>query len=171
MTDRDDDDARRRRSVVLIGSASSVFVDIVGEMVRECGFETTTPAPAEPPWLSVTRTQPVLVICDCAGPELNVKRWVVETVARRLPLVIFAAPQEQAAAQTGPLPDHIAWLQFPIARSRFRTTIEELMTLRRTIMQRNLVLHGAGVTITAGVTAKTLDVARTYAGPALVGTK
>lgn len=168
MTNRDNDGARRRR-VVLIGSASSVFVDIIAEMVRECGFEATQPARAEPPWLSVTRTQPALVICDCARPELNVKRLVVETAAHRLPLLIVAAPEEQAEARTWPLPDHVAWLQFPLARDQFRTTIDDVMTVRRTVMQRSLVLNGAGLTIAAGLTAKTLDVARTDAGRAFVG--
>jgi hypothetical protein len=157
MMNRDDDAIRRRHSVVLIGSGSSVFIDIVGDMIGECGFEVTTPAPAEPPWLSVTRTQPVLVICDCMGPELNVKRLIVETVARRLPLLIVAAVHEQVVACTWPLPDCVAWLEFPIARDRFRTTIDELMTPRRTIMQRSLMLHGAGVTIETAITVRTLD--------------
>lgn len=161
MTNRDDDDARRRRGVVLIGSASSVFVDIVGDMVRECGFDATTPTQAEPPWLSVTRTQPTLMICDCAGRELTVKRLVVEAAARRLPLLIVAAPQDQAAARTWPLPDHVAWLQFPIAREQFRATIEALMSLRQAFLERSLVLSGAGVRIAVGITAKSLDVAHT----------
>lgn len=153
---RDGDEIRRHRNIVLIASASSVFIDIVGGMVGECGFEVTTPAPAEPAWLSVTRTQPALVICDCTEPASNVKRLVVEAVARELPLLIVATPQERAAAQSWPLPDCVAWLELPIARERFHSAITDLMTLRRTIMQRTLVLNGPAARLEAGITARSI---------------
>ncbi len=165
MVSRADDAIRRARNVVLIGSGSSVFIDIVADMIGECGFEVTTPAPTEPPWLSVTRTQPVLVICDGMGPELNTKRLIVEAVARGLPLLIVAALHEEVTARVGPLSDRVAWLEFPIARDRFRTTIDGLMIPRRTIIRRNLTLKGAGVTIEAGITARTLGTGRTATPP------
>jgi hypothetical protein len=146
-----------RRSVVLIGSGSGAFIDIVGEMVGENGFDVATPGPAEPPWLSVTRTQPSLVICDCSGLHLSAKRLIIEMVARRLPLLIVAAPHERTVAQTWPLPECVAWLEFPIAREQFRETINDLMSYRRAILRRHLTLVGAGVTIEAGITVETLD--------------
>jgi len=156
MMNQDGDEIPRHRNIVLIASGSSVFVDIVGGMVGECGFEVTTPAPAEPPWLSVTRTQPALVICDCTGPAPSVKRLVVEAVARELPLLIVATADERAA-QSWPLPACVAWLELPIARERFHTAIADLMALRGTIMQRTLVLNGPAARLEAGITARTID--------------
>jgi len=157
MTNQDGDEIRRHRNIVLIASESGLFIDIVGGMAGECGFEVTAPAPAEPSWLSVTRTQPALVICDCTGPAPNVKRLVVEAVARGLPLLIVATPQERAVAQSWPLPSCVAWLELPIAREPFRTAIADLMSLRRTIMHRTLVLRGPAVRLEAGITARMLD--------------
>jgi hypothetical protein len=59
-----DDRRVESRGVVLIASASSAFADAVGALVRECEFTPTFPTGMEAPWLSVTRTQPRLVICD-----------------------------------------------------------------------------------------------------------
>jgi hypothetical protein len=123
---------RRQRSNVLIASDSTAFIDIVGEMVDECGFEVTTPAPVEPPWLSMTRTQPVLLLCDCTSVRLNVERLMKEAVARGVPLLIVAAPDEPWAIRDWAEPRRITWLEFPIDRNRFRATLDAL-TLHRTI--------------------------------------
>jgi hypothetical protein len=134
MTSGEDDEIGRRRGAVLIGSGSAAFIDIVGQLVGECSFEVTVPAPAEPPWLAVARTQPALVICDCTSAALDVKGLMIEAVARGLPLLIVGAPNERAVARKWPLPQRIAWLELPIAVDRFRITLDALMTPRRTVV-------------------------------------
>ena len=52
------------RGTVLVASGSSLFMNIVGDMLVDCGFTAAFPAESEAASLSVTRTQPALVICD-----------------------------------------------------------------------------------------------------------
>ena len=150
------DPSRESRGTVLVASDSPAFVDIVGEMVTDCGFELATPTEAERPWLSVMRTQPTLVICDCGGPEPHVKRLIAEVAARRLPLLIAGTAQEQDVARTWHLPERAAWLEFPIARNRFHATIDDLLMLGGGL-RRQAILHGAGVTIEAAITTGALN--------------
>ena len=118
------------RGTVLVASTSSAFVDVVGEMIADCGFTLAAPVESEAPWLSLTRTQPVLVICDCNGPTTSVKRLIAEVVARRLPLLMTAALDEDHAGATI-LPDRVAWLAFPIALEAFRAAIDALLVPAR----------------------------------------
>jgi hypothetical protein len=149
--------SRGGRNTVLIASGSRVFIDIVGEMVAVSGREIATSAQAEPAWLAVMRTQPALVICDCAGPEPEIKRLMGEVVARRIPLLMVAPKHEPAVARSWPLPDRVAWLELPIARDLFHSTIDELLLSERDIMQRHLTLRGPGVTIEAAIEARALE--------------
>jgi len=123
----------RHRNVVLIASGSSTFIEIVGIMVAENGFSVATASQAEPSWLALTRTQPVLVICDRTGPELDTKGLIVETLARGLPLLVVASPHEHAIVRTWRLPDRCGWLEFPIASDQFGRTLNALMLPRRPI--------------------------------------
>ena len=134
--------SRDGRNAVLIASGSRVFIDIVGEMVTVSGREIAMSAHGEPAWLAVMRTQPALVICDCTGPEPEIKRLIGEVVARRIPLLMVAPTHEPAVARTWPLPDRVAWLELPIARDLFHTAIDELLLSEREIMQRHLALRG-----------------------------
>ena len=152
--------ARNRdgRNTILVASGSRVFVEIIGDMVVDCGRALATSAPAEPAWLAVTRTQPALVICDCAGPESDLKRLVAEAVARHIPLLMVGATPESVVPREWPLPDRVARLVFPIARDLFHATIDDLLLSDGEIMQRRLTLHGAGATIEAAITVHTLGV-------------
>ena len=149
--------SRDGHDTILVASGSGVFIDIVGKMVVDCGREIATPAHGEPAWLALMRTQPALVICDCAGPEPEIKRLLVEVVVRRIPLLMVATTRESAVPRTWPLPERVAWLEFPIAREVFHTVINDLLQSEREIMRRQLALHGAGVTIEAAITAHTLE--------------
>jgi hypothetical protein len=53
---------------VLIASANRVFADAIGYLVTEIGFTPAFPVGLEAPWISVTRTQPCVVICDHDAP-------------------------------------------------------------------------------------------------------
>jgi hypothetical protein len=104
----------------------------------------------------VTRTQPVLVICDAGGREDSARRLIAETLARRLPLLLLGMTEEHASDQCRSLPTGVAWLQFPLARDVFQAAIDELLA-RPSAVGRQLVRSGAGVAIEVGVVTRTLD--------------
>ena len=149
----------RRRRVVLIGSGSGAFIEILSEMVAECGFEIATAAAAEPSWLAVTRTQPALVICDCSGPEQHARALLVEAVARGLPLLLIAASHEEVTVRPWPFLERIACLEFPIARERFGMVLDALTMPRQTVTERNLIPSAVGRRIEVTTTTQTVDVA------------
>ncbi len=116
------------RGVVLVASSSSLFMSIVGDMLTVCGFETAHPAASEAAWLSVTRTQPALVICDSGIPAATIKRLIAEVCTRHLPLLMAWPREEHDVHAAGlVLPDHAAWLTFPVDRDAFRATIDALV--------------------------------------------
>jgi hypothetical protein len=119
----------RALATVLVASHSSVFVDIVSDMILGCGFAVATAVPAEPPWLSVTRTQPALVICDCGGASdgVNVKPLVVEVIARGLPMLLAVAARDRDATRRSILPARVAWLDLPVDRAALRALMDRLM--------------------------------------------
>lgn len=145
-----------RRSTILVTSNSLAFVQIVGDMVSSSRFTVAIMMPAEPAWLSLTRTQPVLVICDAGVPQDSVRRLITETLARRLPLLMLGMTEEQESARERRLPTGVAWLPFPLARDVFESAIDELLTPARTVGRR-FVLASAGVTVQAGFVTRTVD--------------
>lgn len=145
-----------RRSTILVTSHSLAFVQIVGDMVSSGRFTVATMMPAEPAWLSLIRTQPVLVICDGGVPEERVRRLITETLARRLPLLLLGMTEEQESARERRLPPGVAWLPFPLARDVFESAIDELLTPARTV-GRQFVLASAGLTVQAGFVMRTVD--------------
>ena len=66
---------------VLVASTNAAFAMAIGQMVIECGFKAAFPTEFEGPWLSLTRTQPRVVICDYDAQVGLVHRLIVE--ARR----------------------------------------------------------------------------------------
>lgn len=156
MSGSDNRRSDSRRSTILVTSPNPAFAEIVGEMVRSGGFRFATTRQAESASLSVTRTQPVLVICDVGGPDESVRRLIAETLARRLPLLLLGLAEEHASDRGRSLPIGVAWLQFPLARNVFQSAIDELLAATSTVGRR-LVLPGAGVPIEVGAVTHTLD--------------
>jgi CheY-like chemotaxis protein len=156
MSGSDNRRSDRRRSTILVTSPSPAFAEIVGEMVRSGGFRFAATRPAESASLSVTRTQPVLVICDAGGPEDSVRRLIAETLARRLPLLLLGMTEEHASDRGRSLPIGVAWLQFPLARDVFQSAVDELLAGTSTVGGQ-FVLSGAGVAIEVGVVTHSLD--------------
>ncbi len=82
-------DARAEtRGTVLVASSHLLFTDLVGEMVSRCGFSPAYPVGQEAAWLSLTRTQPCIVICDCSAPADGIERLMAEASTRHIPLVL-----------------------------------------------------------------------------------
>lgn len=142
------------RGTVLVASTSTLFMNIVGDMVATCGFTPAFPATAEAAWLSVTRTQPLLVIADCDGSEAAIKRLVVEASARRLPL-LMARGQHGETVPHVLLPDGAAWLTLPMEQVAFQAMIDGLLPPAAAAVRR-LTLAGAGVRVDAAIAVRTL---------------
>lgn len=120
-------DGPEHRGTILIASADASFAELVGAMVARCGFTPVYPAIAEEPRLALRRTQPRVVICDCAAPN-GLRRLIVEASARRLPLVLSDPRVDQhGAARARSLLHHVAWLTFPISREAFGRMLDALL--------------------------------------------
>jgi hypothetical protein len=116
------------RGTILVASSHTLFTDLVGEMVARCGFTPAYPASNEPTWLSLTRTQPCIVICDCSAPADGIQRLITEASTRRIPLVLSDARMKQRADEGSlVLPVQVAWLTFPIARDAFAAMLEAVL--------------------------------------------
>ena len=157
MSHNDNRRSDGRRGTVLVISLSSAFVEIVGDMLVDSGFTLATSMSAEPASLSVTRTQPVLVICDGSLPDEMVGRLIPETIGRRLPLLMLGMSDQQKSARAGSVPiAGITWLEFPLSRAAFQAAIDALLA-PRPVAGRSIALSGAGVTLDAGFVIRALD--------------
>lgn len=151
------DDFVDSRGTVLVASSSSLFMNIIGDLLADCGFTTAFPAEAEASSLSVTRTQPVLVICDSSVPEASMKRLIGEVSARHLPLFLAWPRTEHDKYAPGfVLPERVAWLTFPIDREAFRSTIDALLPPITSRTQR-FTLDGTAVKIEAAIATRSVE--------------
>jgi hypothetical protein len=115
---------------VLIASTSDVFLDILGRMIEQGGFRPVFCTQPEPAALSLARTQPSLVVCDCEVLDTATNRLIAETLAHGLPL-LMTSPRGLSEIELDRLhlPDRARWLRFPIGRVAFRAVLEELIAL------------------------------------------
>src|SRR5215208_645920 len=88
IVDPDADTRITGLGTVLVTSTNQTFCDAVGHMVAASGFTPAFPVALEAPWLSVTRTQPSIVVCDYDAQVKGVKRLLAEASARRVPLLV-----------------------------------------------------------------------------------
>ena len=151
------------RGTALVASGSKLFMDIVGEMVADCDVGVAFPVTSEPAWLSVMRTQPSLVICDCDAPAENLEGVIAEATARHLPLLMaWSRTQHEHYAHGLVLPERVAWLTFPVVQEAFRATIDELLPADLDSVHR-VRLGGAGAQIEGAVRVRALSLlAREY---------
>ena len=121
-------DRATSRRTVLVASTSDVFLDILGAMIEEGGFRPAFCLQPEPASLSLTRTQPELVVCDCEILDRATNRLIGETLARGLPL-LMTSPRGLSHADLGRLhiPDRARWLRFPIGDDAFRLLLDETL--------------------------------------------
>jgi hypothetical protein len=116
------------RGTALVVSDSRLFMDIVGDMVADCELAVVFPRTSESGWLSVMQTPPALVICDCDASAANLKGVIGEASARYIPLLMaWSRDRHEHYAPGLALPEHVAWLTFPVGRDAFRSTIEGLL--------------------------------------------
>ena len=117
------------RGTILIASNHALFADVVGEMVVDSGFAVAYVVDEEAPWLSLTRTQPCIVICDCAAPAEGIQRLIVEASVRDIPLVLSDARMQRRVDEGSlVLPQRVAWLMFPVSRIAFAGMLDALLS-------------------------------------------
>lgn len=125
------------RGTILVASGHALFADIVGELVAACGFAPAYYVGRESAWLALTRTQPRIVICDCAAPAEGIRRLIVDAAARNIPLILSDTRMQQRVGEGSLLPTHqVAWLTFPISRDAFAAMIDTLLPSPADIVRR-----------------------------------
>jgi DNA-binding response OmpR family regulator len=152
-----DDGFAVSRGAALVASGSTLFMDVVRDMVADCGLAVIVPLTSEPAWLSVMRTQPSLVICDWDAPAANREGVIGEASARHVPLLMaWSRDQHEDYAKGVALPERVAWLTFPVRRDEFRATVDGLLPPEIDSVHR-VSLTVPGVRLRAGVRMRTLS--------------
>jgi hypothetical protein len=122
------DGPAKTRGTIMVASSNALFTDIVGDMVVSCGFTPAYPVGQAESWLSLTRTQPCIVICDCAAPVEGIHHLISDASAPRIPLVLSDTRMQQRSDEpTLPMPRHVAWLTFPVSLEAFSAMLETLL--------------------------------------------
>jgi len=112
---------------VLVASTNTDFAAAMGQMVIEAGFTPGFPARLEGPWLSITRTQPRVVICDCDAPVDRFHRLIAETLSRSVPLImVHGAERSATSAELAPV-ERVTWLRLPVSPTEFRRIVRALV--------------------------------------------
>ncbi|MEP6493533.1 MAG: hypothetical protein ABJF01_12690 [bacterium] len=117
----------RSRGIILVASTNAGFADVVGGMVLDSGFTPAYPRGVETPWVTVARTQPRLVICDCDAPVERIQRLVTDASARRVPLVLSRAPDACVDMKLLTLPSRFALLTFPVSQQAFCSMLDAML--------------------------------------------
>ena len=150
------DGPAKTRGTILVASSNALFTDIVGDMVVSCGFTPAYPVGQTESWLSLTRTQPCIVICDCAAPAEGIHHLISDASARRIPLVLSDTRMQQRPDESAlPMPQHVAWLSFPVSLEAFSAMLETLLPTPIETMH-DIAMSVAGVTIDAAVNIRPL---------------
>jgi hypothetical protein len=148
---------------ILIVSRSAAFADVLSTMVVAAGFRPSFPAGTESVALTMTRTQPRVVICDCSNAVDNIQRFLVEVSSRGLalmlcePLDVPAIDRELATAK------RVVWFTLPISRDAFRALIDGLLDPVLDEVHRVTASVG-GVGIDAGIQVRPLPIFPTTTG-------
>lgn len=152
------------RGVVLVASRSALFADIVGGMVSDSGFAPAFWAESEPAWLSITRTQPCIVICDCEGPRSDVQRLLSDASVRRVPVLLSRSQRGNEFEPVLSIGQRVGWFAFPSTHDTFQATLDQLMpVVRPTIFRGTVGLMG--MRADAALSVRTLSAASHGGGP------
>lgn len=117
--------AAETRGTILVASTDSAFLETVGAMVVGSGFTPAYPVDREAPWLSVTRTQPCIAICDCDAPVERIQRLVFEAWARRVPVLVSTAGESMDVQRLTPL--YVGRLRLPLSLEAFCSVLDALL--------------------------------------------
>jgi hypothetical protein len=78
--------------------------------------------------LALARTQPCLVICDCAAPAEGMQSLIVDASARHIPLVLSDERMKLCVDEGSlVLSQRVSWLTFPVSRDAFAAMLDALL--------------------------------------------
>ena len=118
----------RSRGTVLVASRNTLFLATVSEMVVDSGFASASPVASEPAWLTLMRTHPCIVICDCDAPAVPTQSLIAEASARGIPLILSDQRTDEHIERKLTLVHGVAWLTFPILHEAFCSMLDVLLT-------------------------------------------
>jgi hypothetical protein len=153
----------RGMDTILIVSRSAVFADVLSAMVVAAGFRPSFPAGTESAGLTMTRTQPRLVICDCSNAVDNIQRFLVEVSSRGLPLMLCEPLDVPAIDRELATARRVVWFTLPISRDAFRALIDGLLDPVLDEVHRVTASIG-GIGIDAGMRVRPLPIFPTTTG-------
>jgi hypothetical protein len=113
--------------VILIASANKVFANAIGHLVTEGGFTPSFPVGLEAPWISVTRTQPCVVICDHDAPVKRQRRMIADVSARRVPLLMLHTEEKHTTPPALARVERVTWQRIPVSADELRRLLVSLM--------------------------------------------
>jgi hypothetical protein len=148
---------------ILIVSGSPVFADILSTMVVAAGFRAAYPAGTESVELTMTRTQPRLVICDCANAVNNIQRFLIEIASRGLPLMLCEPLDVPAIDRELATARRVVWFTLPISADAFRSLIDGLLDPILDEVHR-VTASIAGIGLDAGIKVRPLPIFATTTG-------
>ncbi|HYD53259.1 MAG TPA: hypothetical protein VEA99_11550 [Gemmatimonadaceae bacterium] len=126
--------ARRpvRPPTLLIASASPGFDVTVRRLLATTDVRLAEAFEWEAAWLSLTRTQPNVVLADCGAPSAHVRSVVSEALARALPLLLAHRPSEGGAVPGSLAPyEHggraVARVELPLSMHALRAALHSLV--------------------------------------------
>lgn len=143
------------RGTVLVASSNDLFLDIVSGMVVDSGFAPASPVASEPAWLTLTRTHPCMVICDCDAPAPATQRLIAEATARGIPLVLSEQRAEQHIERTLSFVHGVAWLTFPVSHEAFCGMLDALL-VRMVHPLHSVTASVGGLSMEAAFSARAL---------------
>lgn len=142
------------RGTILVASDNTLFATIVGEMVAHCGFSPAYRMGDEGPRLSLTRTQPCIVICDCTAPAHGIQRLIADASSRHIPLIL-SDMRMPGSVDMRALALPLAWLTFPISRDAFGAMLDGLLPPFVDVLH-TVATSVAGIAVAAAVSVRTL---------------
>ena len=123
----DEDPRIESLGIVLIASSNKLFADALGYLVLEAGFTPAFPSGMEAPWISVTRTQPRVVICDYDAPVKRLRRMIADVAARRVPLLMLHTGETHGNPPALARVERVTWQRIPISAEELRRVLTDLM--------------------------------------------
>jgi hypothetical protein len=148
------------RGTILIASRNALFADIVGEMVARCGFAPAYLVGHEASPMSLARTRPCIVICDCAAPAEGIQLLIADASSQRIPVMLSDTRMLPSDDVDGlMLPERVAWLRLPISRHAFSAMLDELLPPPAEVIHE-ATASVAGITIDTAVSMRPLSLAR-----------
>lgn len=115
----------RNRGTILVASANSAWVSVIGKMVIDSGFAAAYPVERETPWLLMARTHPCIAVCDCDVPIERIQELILEAWARHIPLLVSATGRSTKARSLQPR--GVARFRLPVSPEAFGSMLDRLL--------------------------------------------